>query len=76
MGGPHETPEVIAEREKLAQKLKDFMRDNLFTEKKLGDVVGVSRRTIQMLKAASATPHQTTLDKLEKLFLKYKREGK
>jgi transcriptional regulator with XRE-family HTH domain len=76
VGGPKETPEVIEEREKLAQKLKDFMKNNLFTEKKLADVVGASRRTIQMIKAAAATPHESTLEKLEKLFLKYRREGK
>jgi DNA-binding Xre family transcriptional regulator len=76
MGGPKSTPEVIEERKKLAQKLKDFMANNLFTEKKLADVIGVSRRTIQMMKAAAATPHTSTLEKLEKLLLKYKLEGK
>jgi DNA-binding Xre family transcriptional regulator len=76
MGGPQSTPEVIEERKELAQRLKTFMANNLFTEKKLSDVIGVSRRTIQMLKAAAATPHASTLEKLEALFLKYKREGK
>jgi len=76
MGGPKSTPEVIEERKKLAQKLKDFMHNNLFTEKRLGEICGISRRSIQILKAANATPHQSTLDKLERLFLKYKKEGK
>jgi hypothetical protein len=76
MGGPHETPEVIKEREKLAKKIKDFMRDNLFTEKRLGDICSISRRTVQMIKSGKVTPHQDTLDKLENLFAKYRKEGK
>jgi len=70
------TEEDLLERNDLAQKVKNFMRDNLFTEKKLVDIVGVSRRTIQMIKAANVTPHPGTLHKLETLFLRYKREGK
>lgn len=76
MARQRRTSDESEERQKLAQTVKDFMKNNLFTEKKLADVVGVSRRTIQMIKAGNVMPHQGTLDKLEALFLRYKREGK
>jgi len=66
------TEEVLEERKKRAQELKDFMVNNKFTERRLGEIVGVSRRSIQMIKAARITPHLDTLRRLETLYLKYK----
>ncbi len=76
MARPKPTKEDLKEREKLAQTVKDFMKNNLFTEKKLADVVGVSRRSIQMIKAGAVSPQPGTLHKLETLFLRYQQEGK
>lgn len=76
MARQRRTSDESEERQKLAQTVKEFMKNNLFTEKKLADVVGISRRTVQMLKAGAVTPHPATLEKLESLFMRYKREGK
>ena len=66
------TEEVLEERKKRARELKDFMVNNKFTEKRLSEIVGISRRSIQMLKAGRITPHLDTLRRLETLYLRYK----
>ena len=70
------TPEQKEKRKKLAQKLKEFMVNNKFTEKRLGEICGLSRRSVQMVKAGRVTPQPESLRKLETLFLRYKQEGK
>jgi len=65
--------EEIEERKKRAVKWRDFMKDNLFTEKKLAETIGVSRRTVQMVRAGKVTPHKDTLHKFETLVAKYER---
>jgi DNA-binding XRE family transcriptional regulator len=68
--------DALKEREKLAQELRIFMQNNKFTEKKFGEIVGISRRTVQMIKAGAISPHESTLEKMNTLFTKYRNEGK
>jgi predicted XRE-type DNA-binding protein len=76
MARPLPTEEDLKERQKLSQEIKDFMKNNKFTEKRLGDICGISRRSVQMIKAGAVTPHPGTLHKIETLFSRYKHEGK
>lgn len=61
----------IKEREARAQKLKDFMKNNLFSEVKFAETTGISRRTVQMVKAGKITPHSDTLRKFNTIFSRY-----
>ncbi len=62
-------------REELAAEVKTFRKNNLFNQKKLAEILGLSRRTIQMIEAGLITPHPATLDAIRKLFHKH-REAK
>ena len=73
MPRPKPTDEDLQEREQLATAVAKFMKDNKFTEVKLAEILGVSRRTVQMMKAGKVTPHPGTLRKWETLVAKYKR---
>jgi hypothetical protein len=68
--------EALKEREERAEVWKQFMADHLFTEKRLAETVGVSRRTVQMVKAALVSPHKDTLRLFDQLKAKYDKEAK
>lgn len=76
MPRPKPTKEALKERESLAVEVKDFLKNNKFTEVKLADVLGVSRRTVQMMKAGNVTPHPTTFSRWTALKAKYKKTAK
>ena len=63
-------------REERAKEWRDFMKNNLFTEKRLAETIGISRRTVQMVRAGNVTPHDNTLRIFGALKAKYDREGK
>jgi len=65
------TPEDLDRRQARAEEMKAFMADNNFTEVKLADVLGVSRRTVQMMKAGRVTPSTETIRKWESLLKQY-----
>ena len=69
------TEDELKERRARAVALTKFMKDNKFTEVKLAEATGVSRRSIQMMKSGSVTPHPATLHKLASLVAKH-RKGK
>ena len=71
MPRPKTTSEDVEDRRALAQEVKAFMREKLFTEIKMAEALGVSRRTIQMIKAGKVTPTLTTRRKWETLRAKY-----
>ena len=73
MPRPKPTDDDLRERAERAAALTKFMKDNKFTEVKLAESLGVSRRTIQMMKAGNVTPHESTLRRLAGLVAKYKR---
>jgi DNA-binding XRE family transcriptional regulator len=62
-------------REVRASEWKLFRRDNLFTQRRLAEIVGVSRRTIQLVEGAHITPHPQTLRRFEVFRIKCGREG-
>jgi DNA-binding XRE family transcriptional regulator len=53
--------ETSGQRRERAEQWKMFRRDYLFTQKRLADIVGISRRTVQQIEAGAVTPHSTTL---------------
>lgn len=61
----------LQEREERAERLRVFLKTNLFSEIKLAETTGISRRTLQMIKAAKITPHPDTLRKLTTIFHRY-----
>jgi DNA-binding XRE family transcriptional regulator len=71
MSRPKPTEEDFEERKTRAEQMKHFMHENVFTEVKLAEVLGVSRRTIQMIKAGNVTPAPQTLRRWEALLKQY-----
>jgi DNA-binding XRE family transcriptional regulator len=51
----------LKQRRKRANDWKLFRRNNLFTQKRLAEVIGVSRRTIQQIEGGHITPRDVTL---------------
>jgi DNA-binding XRE family transcriptional regulator len=62
--------EEVKLRKVRAQEWKMFRRNNLFTQKRLAEMIGVSRRTIQQIENMHITPHPQTL----RQFANYKRK--
>ena len=71
MPRPKPTKQDLEDRVTRAKEWREWMKANLFTEKKLADVTGISRRTIQMIKAGKVTPHFNTLRTFSALQSKY-----
>lgn len=61
------TAEDYEERQERAERLKQFMEKEKYTEVRLADKVKISRRTIQMIKAARTTPTPDIRHKLDAL---------
>lgn len=59
-------------REVLAGEMISFRKSNLFTQKKLADILDLSRRTIQMIESGKITPHPSTITAFKSLVAKYK----
>lgn len=51
----------LKDRKKRAEEWRQFRRNHLFTQTRLADIVGISRRTIQQIEAGKITPHPDTL---------------
>ncbi len=66
------TDEDLEERTKRAGILRSFMKDHLFTEVRLAELIGISRRTVQMMRSGSVTPHKDTLRRLDTLMQRHK----
>jgi DNA-binding XRE family transcriptional regulator len=76
MRKPKPIEEKVQARQERAKEWRDFMANNLFTEKRLAETIGISRRTVQMVRAGNVTPHDSTLRLFATLKAKYDREGK
>jgi DNA-binding XRE family transcriptional regulator len=63
--------EDAEQRQQRAEEWKMFRRNNLFTQKRLAEVVGISRRTIQLVEYGAITPQPQTLRRFIKLKRKY-----
>lgn len=73
MPRPKLTEEGVVEREKRAEEMKTFLKNNLMTEAKLAEILGISRRTVQMVKSGRVSPQPATLRAWNNLVSKYKR---
>lgn len=72
MPRPKPTKQDLKDRVTRAKEWRSWMKENLFTEKKLAEVTGISRRTIQMIRAGKVTPHFDTLRIFSALQAKYR----
>ena len=78
MGRPkrEETPEIEKEMKQRSVEWRKFMENNKLTQKFLGELTGISRRTIQSIVAAEIIPQNDTLQAFERLRTKYEDEGR
>jgi len=76
MPRPKANKEELKERKIRAVQFRDFMKQYLFTEVRMAESLGVSRRSVQMIKAGKVTPHKDTLRLFQTLVAKYKQENK
>jgi DNA-binding XRE family transcriptional regulator len=63
--------ELKKSRMKRADEWKQFRGQFLFTQRRLADIVGISRRTIQQVEGAKITPHPDTLLLFEAFKMKH-----
>ena len=56
MPRPKPTKEDLKERKSRAVEMRLFMKNNKLTEVRLQELTGISRRTIQMMRAGKVTP--------------------
>jgi DNA-binding XRE family transcriptional regulator len=56
----------------LAEEMISFRKENLFNQKKLAEVLDLSRRTIQMIESGTITPHPSTISAFRDLVDKFK----
>jgi DNA-binding XRE family transcriptional regulator len=73
MARPKPTEEDLEMRGKRAVEWRVFMKNYLFTESRLAETLGISRRTVQMIKAGKVSPNLNTLKLFESLKAKYNR---
>lgn len=59
------------ERRARANEWKRFRRTYLFTQRRLADTMGISRRTVQQIENCYITPHPRTLRRFEELIKRY-----
>ena len=72
MPRPKPTEEDLKERKLRAVEMRAFMKNNKITEVRLQEITGISRRTIQMMRAGNVTPTYTTLRIWEQFRERYK----
>lgn len=75
MARPKTTEAGFQERKRLGEQVKAFMEENKFTELKMAETLGISRRSMQMLKAGRIKPHADTLRRWEAISSKYEKRG-
>jgi DNA-binding XRE family transcriptional regulator len=61
----------LEEREQRKQEWIKFRKENLITQEKFADLLGIGRRTIQMVEKARISPYPKTLRKFAALKAKY-----
>jgi len=53
-----------------------FREDNILSQRRLAEIINISRRTIQAIEAGLVVPHRGTIKAFEELQKKYEAEGK
>lgn len=74
MPRPKPTEEDLNERQLRRREWVRFRKDFLFTQVKLADILGISRRTVQFIEAGELTPLVSTLRKFNALKAKHEQE--
>lgn len=74
MPKPKPTEEDLKDRQTRRQEWTRFRKEFLFTQTKLADVLGISRRTVQFIEAGELTPLTSTLRRFNALKAKYHEE--
>jgi len=75
MPRPKPTREDRREQKKRKDEWREFRKEHLYTQKKLAEAIGVSRRTVQEIEAGRVIPYPHTLRLFEALKAKYSQEG-
>ncbi len=70
------TDDDLKEREERSTQIRLFLKNFKFTEVKLAEILGISRRSVQMMKAGRVSPHPNTIKAWESLRAKYQRVGR
>jgi DNA-binding XRE family transcriptional regulator len=68
------TEEDLKDRDSRREEWRKFRKDHLFTQVKLAEVLGLSRRTVQLIEAGKVCPFPDTLRKFLALKAKYSNE--
>jgi DNA-binding XRE family transcriptional regulator len=68
--------EFKTEMEDRAFEFSKFRQDNNLSQKLLSEIIGVCRRTIQLIEAGKIVPHADTVRKFNALKAKYEANGK
>lgn len=73
---PRPKPDEIdlEQRVERQHEWRTFRTRYLFSQKKLAEVLGISRRTVQEIEAGRITPHMETLRLFSRLKAKYEAE--
>ena len=74
MARPKATPQDIRERKVRARVWREFRRIHLFTQSRLAETVGISRRTVQQIEGGRITPYAETLRLFEVIKKKHERK--
>ena len=70
------TEEDLARRQVLAKEWIDFREEFIFTQIRLAETLGLSRRTVQMVESGKISPHPETLRKFNALAATHRNEKK
>ena len=74
MARPKPTEEDLKAREARRDEWRQFRKNHLFTQVKLAEVLGLSRRAVQWIEAGKVTPLPSTLRLFKALKAKHEHE--
>lgn len=74
MSRPKPTAEDLEEIKRRQAEWKQFRRENLFTQVKLAELLGISRRTVQLIEKGQVNSFPDTLRPFMTLKAKYDHE--
>ena len=75
MPRPKATSEDLERRKETAQDWKLFRKNNFFTQRRLAEIIGISRRTVQLVEGEYVTPHMETMHRFMVFRKKYDRSA-
>lgn len=63
----------LQQREDRALEWLQFRKENMFTQQRLAEILGISRRTVQMVENGKITPHNNTVRLFNALRTRYQK---